>query len=467
MESILIVDDNADLRAAISDLLMEAGFDTCAVEEGKAALKQVRKAGPALALVDIKLPGMDGVELLEEMKKIDKDLIVIMLTAYGDIKSAVRTMSMGAWDYITKPFDNEELIVTIRKALEGRHLIREVESLRKRLGEKTLMTEKLGESPAIRRAVEQLNIVSPTTMTVLLQGESGTGKELVAQMIHQHSGRREKPFVAVDCGAMPDTLMESELFGYEKGAFTGADSPKAGRFEQAHEGSLFLDEIGNLSDGAQAKLLRALQEKTIQRLGGKRIIRVNVRVIVATNLDLSTRVREGKFRKDLFHRLNEYYIELPPLRDREGDIVFLADQFRREANDEFNKKVKGFSAEAMKSMTGYPWPGNVRELRNVVRRAVLTAGSGNVDQCHLSPDMLTLKGQSGLQWREEEAVTGLDAGTSFEEVTRQVGRQLLDGAIRKAGGNKARAAKMLGLDRKALYRKMKSLGMRLNGEGTE
>jgi two-component system response regulator AtoC len=269
MESILIVDDNADLRMTLSDTLREEGFDTFAVEDGKAAIKKIKKVRPDLALLDIKLPGMDGVELLEEMKRIDKNLIIIMLTAYGDIKDAVKALKLGAFDYITKPFDNEELIIVIRKALQSHYLSREVEILRTRLGEKTALEQTIGRSSVIMHVIRQVKIVAPTTMTVLVQGESGTGKELLAQMIHENSPRRDRPFIAVACGAIPETLVESELFGHERGAFTGADSQKEGKFEQAQGGSLFLDEIANFSENVQVKLLRALQERRIQHIGEK------------------------------------------------------------------------------------------------------------------------------------------------------------------------------------------------------
>ena len=269
MESILIVDDNADLRMTLSDTLREEGVDTFAVEDGKAAIKKIKKVRPDLALLDIKLPGMDGVELLEEMKRIDKNLIIIMLTAYGDIKDAVKALKLGAFDYITKPFDNEELIIVIRKALQSHYLSREVEILRTRLGEKTALEQTIGRSSVIMHVIRQVKIVAPTTMTVLVQGESGTGKELLAQMIHENSPRRDRPFIAVACGAIPETLVESELFGHERGAFTGADSQKEGKFEQAQGGSLFLDEIANFSENVQVKLLRALQERRIQHIGGK------------------------------------------------------------------------------------------------------------------------------------------------------------------------------------------------------
>ena len=468
MESILIVDDNADLRMTLSDILREEGFDTFAVEDGKAAIKKVKKVRPDLALLDIKLPGMDGVELLEEMKRIDKNLIIIMLTAFGEVKDAVRAMKLGAFDYITKPFDNEELVLVIRKALQSHYLSREVEILRKRLGEKTALEQSMGKSSVIMRVISQAKIVAPTTMTVLIQGESGTGKELLAQMIHESSPRKDKPFVAVDCGAIPETLVESELFGHERGAFTGADALKEGKFEQAQGGSIFLDEVGNLTENVQVKLLRALQERRIQHLGGRRGVDVDVRVIVATNVNLTQWVKQGKFRRDLFHRLNEFCIALPPLRQRKDDIVMLADHFLKEANEEFGKKAEGFSKAAVGYLLEYGYPGNVRELRNMVRRAVLMACGGVIEPEYMSPDAPGAPLEAVNDVEESlELKVDLNEGASFEEIRGRVERSLITKAIALAGGNKVKAAKMLQMNRKALYRKMKKLGISINGEGTE
>jgi len=268
MEKILIVDDNKDTRFLLSNILREEGYQATVAGDGKQAIKELERSSPDLVLLDVKLPGMDGINILEKMKKIDKDLIVIMLTAYGDIKGSVKAMKLGAFDYITKPFNNEELILIIKKAFQAQYLTKEVEILRRRLGEKSATEEVMGKSPQIRRVLNQVEIIAPTNMTVILQGASGTGKEVIARLIHQKSPRKDKPLVAIDCGAIPATLVESELFGYEKGAFTGADTQKQGKFEQANGGTLLLDEIGNLPEAAQMKLLRVIEEKKIQRLGG-------------------------------------------------------------------------------------------------------------------------------------------------------------------------------------------------------
>ena len=450
METILIVDDNRDMQFTLSNILKDQGYETICAPDGERAIKEVKKKSPNLALLDIKLPGMDGMKILEEMKQIDKNLIIIMLTAFGDVKDAVRAMRLGAFDYITKPFDNEEIVLIIKKALQTQYLSKEVEALRKRLGEKTAIEEVMGESPQIKQVLNQVNIIAPTNMTVILQGESGTGKELISQMIHQKSKRADKPFIAVDCGAIPETLVESELFGYEKGAFTGADERKEGKFEQANGGNLFLDEIGNLTDAIQMKLLRVIQEKKVQHLGGKKDITIDVRIIVATKTNLSEAMRVGTFRDDLYHRLNEFQINLPPLRERREDIPVLAKYFLEEANHELNRNIKGFSNEVMKFFLGYNWPGNVRELKNLIKRAVLLSDSEQINPSHLSVN-------NTAQSQNKANLT--DALTSFEDASKAFERNLIKNVLEKAGGNKIKAAEILQINRKMLYRKMKSLNL--------
>ena len=455
MENVLVVDDNADLRWNLSNILKEAGFETMAAADGRGALKTLKSRSPNLVILDVKLPEMDGMKILEKMKQIDKDLIVIMLTAYGDVKTAVKAMKLGAFDYITKPFDNEEIVLIIKKAFQTQYLSKEVEALRKRLGEKTAIEEVMGESPQIKQVLNQVNIIAPTNMTVILQGESGTGKELISQMIHQKSKRADKPFIAVDCGAIPETLVESELFGYEKGAFTGADERKEGKFEQANGGNLFLDEIGNLTDAIQMKLLRVIQEKKVQHLGGRKDITIDVRIIVATKTNLSEAMRVGTFRDDLYHRLNEFQINLPPLRERREDIPVLAKYFLEEANHELNRNIKGFSNEVMKFFLGYNWPGNVRELKNLVKRAVLLSDAEQISPSHLSLNNNTANNTPVSQNKANLT----DALTSFEDASKAFERDLIKNALEKAEGNKIKAAKILQINRKALYRKMKSLNL--------
>jgi DNA-binding NtrC family response regulator len=451
METILIVDDDRDFQFNLSAILRGAGYEVRTASNGGLAIKEVARCAPSIALLDFRLPDMDGMKVLEEIRKIDQDLLAIMVTAHGDVKGAVRAMKMGAFDYIAKPFDEEELILIIKKALETRSLSREVERLRKRLGESQGVEEIMGRSPRIQQILRQVEIIAPTNMTVVIQGASGTGKELIARRIHHLSRRRDQPFVAVDCGALPETLMESEFFGYEKGAFTGADGRKDGRFEQAHGGTLFLDEITNLSESVQMKLLRVLQERRLRHLGGQREISIDVRILVASNVLLSEKVRQGRFRDDLYHRLNEFQIELPRLAERMEDIPILAKMFLEEANSEFHKEVNGFSPEAMKHILNYAWPGNVREFMNVTRRAVLLAESDTIELDHLSinPSLPTNEAI--------EAAKPPEKGASFEEITRNFQKDVIKKALKEAGNKKAKAAELLKLNKKTLYRKLKSL----------
>ena len=453
MERILVIDDDKDLCFNLSSILKDEGYDVLAVEDGREALKILQGNCPDLVLLDMRLPEMDGMKILEKMKELNHNLAIIMLTAYSDVKDAVKAMRLGAYDYITKPFDNEELILIIKKALSTQYLSREVETLRRRLGERLAIEEVMGESPQIKRVLKQVEIVAPTNLTVIIQGESGTGKELIANLIQQKSLRKDKPFIPIDCGAIPETLMESELFGYEKGAFTGADNQKEGKFEQANTGTLFLDEITNLSDGMQAKLLRVIQERRLQHLGGKKDIRIDVRLLVASKINLAEALRLGKFRDDLFHRLNEFLIELPRLCERKEDIPILSKYFLEEASSEFNKKIEEITGETMRLFLNYHWPGNVRELKNVVRKAVLLADSGNI-----TPDQVLLNSNTSFS-KEKNFCYSLDEGNSLREITKEATKEIekdvIKQALVKSGGNKTKAAKILKIDRSILYSKMK------------
>jgi len=452
MDRILIVDDDGDFLFPVSNVLKDEGYEVIAASNGKEAIKIFKYHSPDLVLLDIKLPDMNGIKMLEEIKNIEKDLIVIMITGYGGIDEAVKAMKLGAFDFLRKPFDNRELVMRVKKALQTRYLSREVESLKKRLAEKKAIKEVMGDSPQIKRVFNQVEIVAPTDLTVIIQGESGTGKELVAQMIHQLSKRKDKPFVEIDCGAIPETLAESELFGYEKGAFTGSDTRKEGRFERANEGTLLLDEITNLTDAVQMKLLRVIQERKLQPLGGKKEKKIDVRIIVASNIDLNEAVKNGKFRNDLFHRLNEFHILHPPLRERKEDIPILINYFLKESNYELKKKIKGFVPKFMEILFNYHWPGNIRELKNFVKKAVLLTDNDYISQASLPPDIIKL---------QEEINSGqpLIKEGSFEEMTWKFERDLIQNALTKAGNNKTKAAKILKMYRKALYRKMKRLGL--------
>ena len=452
METILIVDDNEDLRFTLSDIIKSEGYKVLEAGEGTKALKQIKSNSPELVLLDMRLPGMDGMKILEEIKKFDSNIIVIMLTAFGDVKGAVKAMRLGAFDYLTKPFDNEELLIIIKKALDTRNLTKEVESLRKQLDEKNLLDEVIGQSPEFSQVLKQAQIIGPTNMTVMIQGESGTGKEIICKLIHKLSLRKSQPLIAIDCGAIPDTLVESELFGHEKGAFTGADSPKQGKFEQAHGGTLFLDELTNLTEANQMKLLRVLEERKVQRLGGKKLIDVDVRIIAASNIKLFDAVQNKNFRSDLYYRLNEFHINLPLLKDRKDDIPILAKYFLDQANRELSKNVKGFTPEGARRLLNYGWPGNVRELKNIIKRAVLLCESNNITPVELGLDSITFDTSSLTQSQNE-------ASGSLEDATKQVEKELIIKALEQTGGNKIKAAKLLKMNRKTLYRKIKNLGI--------
>jgi DNA-binding NtrC family response regulator len=458
MEKILVVEDNRDMQFLLSSILEEEGYETTLAGDGNQAVREFTRFAPDLVLLDIRLPGMDGMQVLEETRRKDEKALIIMLTAYGDVKSAVRAIKTGAYDYITKPFDNEELLLTIRRALEAGRLSKEVATLRKRLGERdagAIAVALVGESPKVRQVLQRVAAVAATNVTVVLQGESGTGKELIARLIHQESPRRDKSFVAIDCGAIPDTLVESELFGYEKGAFTGAEGKKEGKFELTDGGTLFLDEITNLPEAAQTKLLRVIQEKRIQRLGSKKDIKIDVRIVAATNLDLAESVKQGRFRSDLYYRLNEFPILLPPLRERREDIPTLVQRFLAEALQEFGKAARNFSVEAMKSLLEYPWPGNVRQLKNVVRMSVLLAESDTIGKAHLTLE----SPQENPPVSSRELETGASLHSLGRKALSKTERDLIVETLKNAGGNKTKAAKALKIDRTTLYAKLKEYGI--------
>jgi len=452
MEKILVIDDSIELLELMSALLEDQNYIVYKALNGPKGIELFKDNEIDLVLLDVKLPGMNGIEILEKIKKQKSDQIVIMVTGSADISDAVDAMKLGAFDYISKPFNEDELMLTIRKALKNRYLEREVDLLRKRLYESSSVKPALGKSPEMLNIFSQLGLVAPTNMSVIIQGESGTGKEVIANMIHHKSKRKNKPFVAVDCGAIPDTLIESELFGHEKGSFTGADATKQGKFEMAEGGTLLLDELTNLSLEGQAKLLRALEERKIQHVGGKKPISVDVRVIATSNLDILKMTETKEFRLDLYHRLNEFRIELPPLSRRADDVPVLAEAFMREANIDLDKKIKGFSKDAHSTLQNYTWPGNVRELKNVVKKAVLFCEGKQIEPRHLM-----LEKESGKSSMKHQ-ITG---DQSLDDVINGVEKELIEDAIRRSDGNKTKAASLLKINRKALYRKIASLGITL------
>ena len=450
---ILVVDDSQDLCELLSMALTDAGYLVKVLYCGGQVVKEVLKNPPDLVLLDVSLPDADGRELLKELKKIDKALVVIMMTGAGGAKDVVDAIKAGAFDYIVKPFINEELLLVVKRALENRSLHDEMNYLKSELAKKSLVSEMIGESPAFQQMLKKIKTVAQTNITVVLHGESGVGKELVADMIHRESLRRDKPYIPVDCGAIPDNLVESELFGHKKGAFTGALADRKGKFEQADGGTLFLDEVTNLPEVAQVKLLRVLEDHKVWCLGGgAKAADVDVRIIAASNIDLTAAVKQNKFRNDLFHRLNEFYILIPPLRERKEDIALIASHFMKKANREFNKSVKGITSEALKRLLAYRWPGNIRELRNVIRMAVLSTESDHITASNLP---LTVNEHQHEHTDTEE----LNPEMALEDVVRNLEGKLIRDALVRAGGNKVKAAALLHLDRKSLYRKMSKLGI--------
>ncbi len=459
MKTILIVDDEPDILWTLSNVLKEKGYFSITAQSGKEGLKKLEEEQPDLAVLDIRLPDMNGIELLKKMKKKEQDLSIIMFTAYGEINSAVEAIKLGAFDYLNKPVANEELLLVIERAFETKNLNEEVKFLRQRLHEKIETKDILGKSQVMKQVFTQVKQVSPTDLTVILQGESGTGKEVVAHLIHQKSLRNNRPFIIVDCSTIPESLVESELFGYEKGAFTGADRRKLGYFELANEGTIFLDEIGNLPSSTQAKMLRVMEEHTIQHLGGKKVIKINVRIIVATNFPLEEAVRKGSFREDLYHRLNQFIVFLPPLHNRKEDIIPLAQYFLKEANTELHKQINCFSPEVLKIFGQYSWAGNIREMKNVIKRAVLLADE-TIFPRHL-PERFQVLSFTSKEFTFRDKGIILSESLNLKQGIEQLEKKMIKKVLQEVAGNKVKAAKVLGIDRKSLYNKMKKFGFKM------
>ena len=439
---ILIVDDEQIVRESLANWLKEENYQVEAAENGPVALEKIKQAPFQVVLLDLKMPGMDGIQVLTTLKKDFPDIEVIIMTAYGSVNTAVEAIKAGAYDYIVKPFDPEEVALLIKKILEHKNLILENILLRQKLEDKYEFEDLIGKSAAMQQVFDLIRNVAPTQATVLITGESGTGKELVAKAIHAISPRRYEPFIALSCGALPDTLLESELFGYEKGAFTGAAHTKKGRFEMADGGSLFLDEVGEISLKTQIDLLRVLQEKAFRRLGGSELIKVDVRIISATNRDLSQAIAQGIFRSDLFYRLNVVGLHLPSLRERKEDIPLLAKHFLRRYAIEINKKIERLAPSALELLMEYSWPGNVRELENAIERAVV-----------ISPGHeLTAKDFTFLQ-----PSPGLSNGPSAKNL-QELEKQHIHRILEENHWNISKTAVDLGIDRVTLYNKIKKYG---------
>ncbi|AEE96691.1 two component, sigma54 specific, transcriptional regulator, Fis family [Mahella australiensis 50-1 BON] len=440
---ILIIDDEERMRWVLCKALEQESYEAEAAGDGIEGLKMLDKHSIDLVLLDMRLPIMDGMEVLKRIKELYPSLPVIIITAYGSIEMAVAAVKAGATDYITKPFDIDELVIQIKKALDVHRLVDEVEFLRSELSQRYQDMLLSSKSPCMQEVYELVRRIADSDATVLLTGESGTGKEVIARTIHYSSRRADKPFVAINCAAVPDNLLESELFGYEKGAFTGAVARKAGRFEVADGGTVFLDEIGEMSMNMQAKLLRVLQERSFEHLGGNDVISVDVRIIAATNKDLQYAMKSGYFREDLYYRLSVIPINLPPLRERKEDIPDLALYFVNKFDK--RKAIKGISKQAMDILRLYSWPGNIRELENAIERAVIICDTNAIQPAHLPISMQTPKKESSVL-----DIDIPDEGISMEALEMQLIKKALD----KTGGNQTKAAKLLGITRSALIYRM-------------
>jgi DNA-binding NtrC family response regulator len=456
-------DDEASCRL-VKAILTPEGFEVSFAHDGEAGLARAASDRPDLVVLDLDMPKLTGIEVLERLHATEPALPIIMLTGRSDVQTAVRATKLGAFDYLTKPVDPDQLVVTAKRASEMRALRAEVSALREQVGGGDLRTQ-MGHSAAVQAIAEQVETVAPTQFSVLLLGETGTGKEVVAQALHRRSDRRDRPFIALDCGAIPENLLESELFGHERGAFTGADRKKAGQFHLAEGGTLFLDEVGNLPLGLQSKLLRVLESRQLQAVGSNKVTAIDVRFIAATNDNLQERAVKGGFRADLFFRLAQYTVRLPPLRERSEDIEHLAARFLREVAVELRKPVHEIAPDAVELLKRYPWPGNVRELRNVMRQAVLESKGLSLVAADVAKFLGEAAPSSSAASPSPAAFDDVVVGErslkeTADEAARAAERLAITTMLRRTNGNKSQAARALKTDYKTLHLKMKSLGIR-------
>jgi two-component system, NtrC family, response regulator AtoC len=459
LNSVLIVDDQSLIRSSLRSALSNEGYKVFTAETGKEGLSFFEKENIDLVLLDVRLPDANGIDVLEKMKTVNNDVIVIMMTGYGTIENAVTAMKLGAFDYISKPFKTKHISTIIKLALETHKLKREVEDFRDRTRSLYETAKIIGKSKAVLKTLGMIKKVAEIdSPTVLIQGESGTGKELAAKAIHYNSSRSEGPFVEINCSSIPYTLLESELFGYEQGAFTDAKKTKRGLIEQANGGTLFLDEIGDMDVAMQSKILNVLQERKLRRLGGHQTIQVNARIVAVTNHNLREDIRQNKFREDLFYRLNVINIYLPPLRERREDISLLAKYFIDEFNQSYRKIVRGIDEEAVRIMMSYSWPGNVRELRNTIERIMIIDNPGLIMSKHLPREVLEERGVNPHFTPIVDFEIPED-GLDINKFTFTVKKQLVKKTLLKAGGNKSKAARLLNLDRFSLRYLMKKMDL--------
>ena len=442
METILLVDDEVAHLKTLERVFNKEGYEVLTAAGGEEALDIIRERSVNLVITDLMMPDLDGMDLLKLVRTLRPETETILMTAFGTVERAVQGMKEGAYDFITKPIKRATILKSARQALERQALVAENRALKARIAQMRGERSIVGQSVALRSALDLVTQVAPTDVTVLLTGESGTGKELFARMIYERSNRPDKAFVAINCAALPESILESELFGYEKGAFTGANERKLGRFEVADGGTLFLDEIGELSPQVQVKLLRVLQESEFDRLGSTQPTRVDVRIIAATNRDLEEEMRLGNFREDLYYRLNVVNIQIPPLRDRREDVPLLAEHFLSRYREKNRREILGFSSEAVRALNAYSWPGNVRELENVIERAVVLDRDGVIDTDDI-PDHI-------VETPEEARALTIPLGTSLDEIERRV----IHETLRMTNGDKKLAAKLLGIATRTIYRKI-------------
>jgi two-component system nitrogen regulation response regulator NtrX len=452
----MIVDDEKSIRDSLTGILQDEGFRPLSAGSGEEALSRLREERPDLILLDIWMPGMDGLETLSRIREFQPDQLVIMMSGHGTIDTAVRATKLGAHDFIEKPLSLEKLLVIIQNALKINRLIEENRELKAKIAKEY---EMVGNSPPVFELRRQIEIVGPTSGWALITGENGTGKELVARAIHGHSQRRDKPFVEVNCAAIPDDLIESELFGHEKGAFTGATAQRRGKFDLAHEGTLFLDEIGDMSLKTQAKVLRILQERKFERVGGNRTIEVDVRVIAATNKDLSSQIAAGMFREDLYYRLNVIPFHVPPLRARRQDIPLLVNHFLEFFCGKEGRDIKTLDDKAMEALSRYPWPGNVRELKNLIERLVIMVPSKVITQEQL-PLVAIRQAAAGGEEQVGHEGTLVTADT-FREAREEFEKEFLLRKLQEHDWNVSRTAEAIDMERSNLHRKIKGYGIEL------
>jgi len=454
MEAVLIVDDEKNYPPILSAVLEEEGFETLTANSGHEALDILKHSDVDLVLTDMKMPAMDGIELLEHIKTEDPELPVIMMTAHGTVEKAVEAMQKGAYSYVLKPFDNERLVLYVNKAVAMFRVVKENRRLRDAVESQYSFGNIIGKSKAMQIVFEMIKKVAPVVTTVLIEGESGTGKELVAKSIHFNSLRRDKPFVALNCSALAESLLESELFGHEKGAFTGAIAMKKGRFELADGGTLFLDEIGELSPNLQVKLLRVLQEKIIERVGGMKSIPVDIRIIAATNKVLKDEMLQGRFREDLYYRLNVVHLVLPPLNQRREDIRLLANHFIEKYTDEYKPEtpLKGVDQEVERLFYDYHWPGNIRELENVIERAMILCSCETISVADLPKDF---KGNV----HDAQLLDNIPAGAKLFETIDIVEKMMIRRALKLTNNVQSQAAELLGIGKSGFSKKMHKHGI--------